>query len=367
MKKSGFASEIKIGKRKVGAGHPTYIIAEIGSNFDGDLKRAKHLAKRAKEAGADAFKIQLFSTPQIASQVGFESLPEFEAKWGQPVIDIYKAAEFPREWVKEIMDYCKQIGIDFISSTFDVDGVDLLEKYKVSVHKIAAPEISHLEFVEYIARTGKPTIMSIGAATLEEAEMAVKIFRKAKNDRLMLLQCVTGYPSPLEDSNLLAMQQLKDKFGTIVGFSDHTIGVEGGADDPLGGLTVPLGSVALGGKIIEKHVTDDRSRKEGTDHSFALTFEEFALMVKGVRGMEAALGDGKKRIMPSEKKWRVTQRRGMYAVRAIAKGQKITRDMLIMLRPAVGLPPPMLPKVLGKKAKRAIAAGHPIKPHDIGR
>lgn len=362
-----FAKEMRIGKHAVGEGHPAYIIAEIGSNFDGDLKRAKHLAKLSKEAGADAFKIQNFTAPKIVSNVGFSNLQvAFQAKWDKPVVEVYKAAEFPREWVKEVADYCREIGIDFFSSPYDYEAVDMLEKLKVPAHKLGAGEVDNLEFIEYVAKTGKPVILSVGAATMGDVEAAVKAVHKMGNNKLILLQCVTNYPSPLKDSNLKAMVEIGKKFNVLVGYSDHTIGKEGGSDDPLGGLTVPLGAVALGACVIEKHVTDDRSRK-GPDHPFALTMEELAQMVKGVRAMEAALGDGKKRLMPSEKETVVIQRRGMYAVRNIEKGEKFSRNMITYLRPAVGLRPPMIKAVIGKKAKKDIKAGDPIRKDDIGR
>lgn len=355
-----FAHAVRIGKRLVGPGHPTYVIAEVGSNFDGSLPRAKHLADLAKKAGADAFKMQNFTTPTIASEVGFGKLAAFQKKWKQPVIEIYRASELPHAWVKEIADHCKKIGIDFISSAYDEESVDVLEKARVPAHKLGAGELTNLEFIDYVAKTGKPLMMSVGAATMEEAERAVAVVRKAGNNTLILLQCVTSYPSPVEDANLLAMLSLRKKFGTVVGFSDHTIGKEGGADDPLGGLTVPLGAVALGGSVIEKHVTDNRSRK-GTDHPFALTMEEFARMVKGIRAMERARGTGEKKIMPSEKTWRTTQRRGAYALRDVKKGEKLVRDAIIFLRPALGFAPPELRSMLGKKMKRSVRAGQPIK------
>jgi pseudaminic acid synthase len=358
-----FQKEIKIGSHKVGVGHPTYIIAEIGSNFDGDLKRAKHLAKLCKQAGADAFKIQNFTAPKIVSNVGFSNLQvAFQAKWDKPVVEVY----IPREWVKEVADYCKEIGIDFFSSPYDYEAVDMLEKLKVPAHKLGAGEVDNLEFIEYVAKTKKPVIISVGATTMPEIEAAVKAVRKVGNNKLILLQCVTNYPSPIADSNLKAMVEIAKKFNVLVGYSDHTIGREGGADDPLNGLTVPLGAVALGGSVIEKHVTDDRKRK-GPDHPFALTMEGLKQMVDGIRAMESALGDGSKRLMPSEKQTVIIQRRGMYAVRDIKKGEKFTREMITYLRPAVGLRPPMIKKVVGKKAKKNIPAGHPIKANDVGR
>ncbi|MFZ3043657.1 MAG: N-acetylneuraminate synthase family protein [Minisyncoccia bacterium] len=360
-----FQRDMKIGSRRVGVGHPAYVIAEIGSNFDGSLARAKKLAKLAKEAGADAFKIQNFKAPKIVSAEGFKDLQvAFQAKWDKPVVEVYRAAEFPRAWLKGISDYCKKIDIDFFSSPYDIEAVDLLEKIKVPAHKLGAGEIDNLEFIAYVAKTKKPVIISAGAATLGEIGQAVAVMRKAHNDKLILLQCVTNYPSPIKDANLKAMVEIGKKFKVPVGYSDHTIGKEGGADDPLNGLTVPLGATALGACIIEKHVTDDRKRK-GPDHPFAITMEELKQMIQGIRAMEAALGDGKKRVMPSEKQTVVIQRRGMYATRDIKKGTKITRDAIVYLRPAVGLRPPLIQKVVGKKAKRDIKAAQPIRKEDV--
>lgn len=357
---------IKIGKRAIGEGHPAYIIAEIGSNFDGDLDRAKHLADLAKAAGADAYKIQNFLAPKIVSNVGFAGLKvAHQAKWDKPVVEVYRKAEFPREWIKELSGYCKKIGIDFLSSPYDTEAVDVLEKIGVAAHKLGAGEIDNLDFLTYVAKTGKPVILSVGAAMMQDVELAVKTIKKAGNDKIIILQCVTNYPSPVADSNLRAMVAMGKRFGVPVGYSDHTAGPSQGGDDPLQGLTVPLGSIALGGVMIEKHVTDDPSRT-GPDHAFALRLGgSFDDMVAGIRAMEKALGDGNKRIMPSEHETVVVQRRGAYAARAIEKGEKITSSMVIYLRPAVGVRPPEMKKMFGKKAKRAIAAGAPIKRGDI--
>src|SRR3989338_8841988 len=357
---------ITIGSHIVGRGKPAYIIAEVGSNFDGDLKRAKHLAKQCKKAGTDAFKIQNFLAPKIVSSEGFKNLQvAFQKKWKKPVVEVYKEAEFPRKWVKELADYCTGIGIDFLSSPYDEEAVDLLEAIDISAHKIGSGEIDNLEFLTHVAKTGKPVILSSGAATLPEIEVAVKTIRDTGNNRIILLQCVTNYPAPVADSNLRAMVALGEKFDVLYGYSDHTIGEEQGGDDPLHGVTVPLGAVALGACVIEKHVTDDPARS-GPDHPFAMTIGgSFKNMVLGIRALESALGDGKKRLMPSEKETVVIQRRGIYAGRAIQKGEVIRREHVEFLRPAVGLRPPHIAKVVGRRARRDIPSGSPIQRDDI--
>ena len=357
---------ISVGGRLVGDGQPTYIIAEIGSNFDGDLDRAKALALKCKEAGADAYKIQNFLAPKIVSQEGFKNLQvSFQSKWDKPVVEVYKKAEFPREWVKELSEYCKEIGIDFMSSPYDDDAIDLLEEIDIAAHKIGSGEVDNLEFLTRVAQTGKPIIIGVGAVTIDEVREAVTAIRTAGNDKLIVLQCVTNYPAPIADTNLRAMVAMGEKFAVLYGYSDHTIGPEQGGDDPLRGITVPLGAVALGACVIEKHVTDDPKRT-GPDHPFAMVIDKnFKDMCAAIRSMEKALGDGKKRLMPSEKETVVIQRRGIYAQKAIRAGEIIAREMIELLRPAVGLKPRDISRVIGAKATRDIAGGEPINNNDI--
>lgn len=338
-----------------------FIIAEIGSNFDGSLKRAKMLARKAKESGADAFKIQNFLAPKIVSEKGFKNLRvAFQSKWKKPVVEVYKSAEFPRSWVSVLKRYCDSIGIEFMSSPYDFEAVDLLEKNNITVYKIGSGEIDNLPFLRYIAKKGKPVILGCGAANVKEIERAVGAIREVGNEKIILLQCVTNYPSPIADSNVLAMQALAKRFKLIVGYSDHTIGREGGGDDPLLGKTIPLAAVALGGLMIEKHFTDDVKRK-GPDHSFAMEYDNFKLMVDSIRALEKGLGDGVKRIMPSEKKTAIIQRRGIYAKFPIKKGQKLLISHIEYLRPATFLRPADLNSILGKKAVRDISTGDALR------
>jgi sialic acid synthase SpsE len=357
--------QVKIGSRLVGDGCPAYVIAEIGSNFDGDLARAKELARLAKECGADAYKIQNFLAPKIVSNAGFKDLKlAFQAAWDKPVVEVYKKAEFPREWVREVATYCKEIGIDFFSSPYDTEAVDLLEDIGVVAHKIGSGEIDNLEFLQYCAKSGKPMILATGASTEEEIAKAVGAVHSMLNEHVILLQCVTNYPSPVGDANLRTLPAFRERYGTLVGYSDHTIGPGGRGDDPLGGLTVPLGAVALGACIIEKHVTDDRTRN-GPDHPFAMEMGDFKRMIDGIRALERALGDGKKRVMPSERETVVIQRRSAYAIRDIAAGETLRRDMIEYLRPAVGLRPEALHVALGRSIARALRAGEPLKEEDL--
>lgn len=357
--------KIKIGSKYIGEGEPAYIISEAGSNFDGDIERAKKLAKLSKEAGADAYKIQNFTAPKIVSAEGFADMKvAFQAKWDKPVVEVYRKAEFPREWIKEVADYCREIGIDFFSSPYDTDAVDELGRLNVPAYKIGSGEIDNVEFLKYVAKTGKPIIIGAGAATMKDIELAVNTIRRAGNEHIILLQCVTNYPSPLIHANIKAMVRMREVFGVEVGYSDHTIGKEGGGDDPLWGITVPLGAVALGGRVIEKHFTDDRTRT-GPDHSFAMDPHSFSLMVQGVRAIESALGSGKKAIMPSEKETVIIQRRGVYASRDIKKGERLTMQSVEFLRPALSMRPPEIKNIISKKAKKDIAKGKPLYRKDF--
>ncbi len=350
----------------VGPGHPAYVIAEIGSNFDGDLDRAKMLARLAKEAGADAYKIQNFLAPKIVSDEGFKDLKiGYQANWTESVVEVYRKAEFPREWVKEIADYCSQIGIDFMSSAWDTEAVDLLESVGVVAHKIGSGEVDNLEFISHVAKTGKPIFLATGTATNKEVAQAVETIRKAGNENIILMQCIVNYPSSVEEANLKAMVSMGQEFSVPFGYSDHSIGASGGGDDPLNGLLIPLGMAALGGCVIEKHVSDDPSRK-GPDHTFAMTFSHnFTQMVLGIHAMEKALGDGIKRTMPSEKDTAIIMRRGMFLTRDLAEGESIAREDIEMLRPAVGMRPPRITEVVGKKARYALKKGQPLHEADV--
>jgi sialic acid synthase SpsE len=358
---------IHIGKKTIGVGHPTYIIAEVGSNFDGNLERAKSLAKLAKELGADAYKIQNFLADRIASEIGSRgtALPSLKAKGLEvPLYEAYKGAEFPREWIKPVADYCKEIDIDFFGAPYDREAVELLEQIDVPVHKLGSGEIDNLEFLEYIAKLGRPMIISCGTATFQEVERAIATVRAAGNEQIVLTQCISNYPSSIADANIRAMAVMGEKLNVLVGYSDHTIGSEGNGDDPLSGITVPLGAVALGAVVIEKHFTDDRTLP-GPDHPFAMEPDDFRRMVQGIRTMEKALGDGEKRPTPSEEETVATMRRGICARVDIVEGATIERDMLEFLRPAVGLRPPEITKVVGKTATHAIPAGTPIYSGDF--
>ncbi len=340
---------ITIGNKKVGKNNPVFIIAEVGSNFNGSLEKAKELCDLALEAGADAVKFQSFLAEKIICKEAFDGLQlSFQAKWGKSVWEVYKAAEFPREWHEELNNYCKKKGIIFFLSPYDKEAVDLLIKIDSPCIKLGSGEISNLEFLKYVAAKGKPIILGCGSTNLSEIEEAVTAIRSTGNKDLILLQCITNYPSPIDQANIRAMLSIKKAFGTIVGYSDHSLGD-----------TVACAAVALGAKVIEKHFTFDKT-SEGPDHPHSLDVAEFKAMVQHIRDIEAALGSYVKFVVEAEKDTVFLQRRSLFAAKEINKGTKLTGDMISILRPQAGLLPKYKKDIIGLTTTRSLKKGDPI-------
>lgn len=354
-KNNQFPKVIEIGKRLVGEGQPSLIIADIGANFDGDLAKAKKLALAVKEAGGDVVKIQSFLANKIVSGKGFSSmaLKGVHGSWRKPVDQVFREAEFPRKWHKEFFDYCKKIGIIASSSPYDFEAVDLLDELGVDFYKIGSGDITWHEMLKYIAKKRKPIILATGASLLAEVDEAVRVIEKTGNRNLILLQCITNYPSKIASANINVLKTYKQAFGAIIGYSDHSPGD-----------VVVLGAVALGAKVIEKHFTLNKKDK-GPDHPHSMEPREFAEMVKKIRQLEKALGSGRKQVEKEESETVIVQRRGLYVNRAIAAGEKIKIGDIDILRPALGILPKFKAIIAGKKVKRDIKAGEPLKWEDI--
>lgn len=336
-----FPKIIKIGGRLAGEGQPVYFIADIGANFDGDLKKAKKLALAAKESGADCVKIQSFLASKIVSGPSFKKmkLKGIHGSWKKPIDEVFKEAEFPRGWHKELMYYCKKIGVDFSSSPYDFEAVDLLDEIGVDFFKIGSGDITWLEMLKYIAKKGKPMILATGDSTLDEVKEAVKNIEKTGNNQLILLQCITNYPSKIESANINVLKTYQKNFDIITGYSDHSPGD-----------IVVLGSVALGAKVIEKHFTLSKKDK-GPDHAHSMEPEEFRQMVEKTRLLEKALGSGEKKVEEEEFETVIVQRRSLHAKKDIKKGQIIGKGDIIELRPAIGVAPKDKNIVIGRMAK----------------
>lgn len=342
---------IRIGKQIIGDNQPCYIIAEVGSNFDGSIERAKKLIELAKDCGADAVKFQCFTTDKIISKEGFRGLKTgFQATWKKPVYEIYKNAEFPREWHDELFVYATKKKIHFLSTPYDKEAVDILAELGVPAFKIGSGDITWHEMLAYIAKKGKPIILGTGASTIAEIDEAIKVIRKEGNEEIILLQCVTNYPSHFESANIRAMKAMGEIFDVLVGYSDHTQG-----------CVVPLGSIALGACVIEKHFTDDKTR-EGPDHPFAMDGKEFKDMVTQIRILEKSLGSPVKDLYEEEKETSILQRRCLRAARDLVKGSKITEDMIDVLRPLAkdSLDSKYKAVILGLKLKVDMTKGKPF-------
>jgi len=353
-------NEIRIAERWIGASFPTYFIADIAANHDGDLERAKMLIHLAKEKGADAAKFQNFQAPKIVSQEGFDTLGKqlsHQAKWKKSVFQVYQEASLPFEWTPILKEECEKAGIHYFSSPYDFEAVDMLEPY-VPAYKIGSGDIDWLEMLAYIAKKGKPVLLASGAATIADVQRAVHTILPI-NPQLVLMQCNTNYTASLENFRYIHLNVLKTyqvMFPSLVlGLSDHT----------PGHATV-LGAVALGARVIEKHFTDDNQR-EGPDHLFAMNPTSWAEMVARTRELEAALGDADKRIVENEKETSVVQRRCLRAARDIKAGEKFTREMIDVLRPATpgAIKPPEIQQVIGCKALVDLPKGTALRWLDL--
>jgi len=324
----------------VGNGYGCYVIAEIGSNFDGSLIKAKKLIKLAKKCGADAAKFQSFKTEELLSRNGFERKSAFQSRWKKSVWQVYKDAELPRKWHKELNNYAKKIGIHFFTSPWDFDAVNLLKKLNVPAIKVGSGDITYLEILKKIGSLKKPIFLATGASTIKEVSDAIKAIKSTGNHKIVLMHSVTQYPSPIEQANLNVLQTLMKNFRLNVGYSDHSPG-----------SLVPLASVALGASVIEKHFSINPKSK-GPDHSHSMSAKAFAKMVYDIRTLEKALGDGRKRIEKSEKVTRIIQRRGIWTLKKIRKGEKFNINNIKPLRPVKGMSASKYKEILGRKAKR---------------
>ncbi|GAA0318711.1 pseudaminic acid synthase [Bacillus carboniphilus] len=346
---------INIGDFNIDRKSPTFIIAELSANHGHDINIAKRTIKAAKEAGADAIKLQTYTADTITIDCNNDY---FRIKsgtiWdGRTLYDLYKEAYTPWEWHEELMDYAKELGLICFSSPFDKTAVDLLESLNVPAYKIASFEITDVPLIEYVASKKKPIIISTGIATLSEIDDAVQACRRVGNDQIILLKCTSAYPAKIEDANLRTMQNLKETFNVEVGLSDHTLGV-----------TVPVVSVALGAKVIEKHFILDKSIG-GPDASFSLDKHEFKQLVDSVRDAEKALGRIDYELTVKKIKSREFSR-SLFVVKDIKAGDIFTEENVKSIRPGDGLKPKYIQSVLGKKAKQDISKGTPVSWAIIG-
>jgi len=352
---------IRIGDSTIGLGHPTYFIADIAANHDGDLERAKALINSCAKAGANAAKFQNFRAETIVSEVGFKALGSqtaHQSKWKTSVVDVYQAASLPMEWTRALRDECENAGIDYLTAPYDLALIEDLSPF-VAAWKLGSGDITWLENIERMAADTKPLLIATGAATLDDVHLAMDAARNFTSD-IVLMQCNTNYSGSLENFGHVALNVLKTyavEFPDLVlGLSDHT----------PGHATV-LGAVALGARAIEKHYTDDQDR-EGPDHGFSMNPVSWKDMVDRTRELELALGTEEKRVMDNEAETVVVQRRAVRAATAIPAGHVITKSDLAYLRPCPtdALPPFRDGDVIGKTAARDIEFGDCVRITDVG-
>ncbi len=341
------STNFKINDHQVGEDHDPYIISEMSGNHNNDINRAFKIIKAAKDAGADAIKLQTYTPDTITLDhdgPGFTSSGLWE---GKRLYDLYAEAMTPWEWHKDLFDYAREIDITIFSSPFDKTAVDFLESLNTPAYKIASFEIVDIPLIQYAASTGKPIIISSGLASLTEMQEAIDAVKSTGNSNIAMLHCVSGYPAPYNDCNLKTIPDMQNKLGVTIGLSDHSHGI-----------SAPVAAVTLGASIIEKHMTL-RRQDGGVDSNFSLEPKEFAAMSKACREAKQALGKVNYNLKKSEKE-NLNLRRSIYSCKEIKAGEIFTAENVRSVRPGFGLAPKHLPDLLGKVAKKNIPFGTPI-------
>lgn len=341
-------SQFEIAGRKIGKNHAPYLIAEMSGNHKGDINRAIKLIEAAKASGADAVKLQTYTADTITIN---SDRPEFqitEGLWkGRSLHDLYQEAHTPWEWHQQLFKHAADIGITIFSSPFDPTAADLLDELNAPAFKIASFEIVDIPLIKYVARLGKPMILSTGMASLGDITEAVAAVRDYPETPMLLLHCTSGYPTPPEDCDLQTITHLSEAFDVPVGLSDHTQGV-----------AVPVASVALGAVVIEKHFTLSRA-EGGVDAEFSLEPDEFSVMADACTMAWKAIGQVGYDIKASEASG-IQSRRSLYVVSDVAEGEPLSDQNVRSIRPGLGLRPKYLPDVVGRRAARDIKRGEPL-------
>ena len=339
---------IEIDGRLIGPGHPTYIIAEMSANHNGNFDRALSIIKAAKDAGADAVKLQTYTPETMTINEKNDFFRIAGTPWhGRSLYELYGEAYTPWDWQPDLKNAANKLGLDLFSTPFDKTAVDFLETMNVPAYKVASFENVDIPLLRSIATTGKPVIMSTGMATLEEITEAVRTLLESGCTHLALLKCTSAYPALPEDMNLQTITHLFKTFGTPVGLSDHTL-------DAI----IPVAAVALGACIIEKHLTLSREYP-GPDNAFSLEPQEFKIMVDAVRKVEKAIGEVHYGTCKNETDSRIF-RRSLFAVRDIKTGEKFSARNVRSIRPGYGLHTRHLEKIIGQCASRDVKRGTPL-------
>lgn len=343
------ATELKIGDRIVGPGHPAYLVAELSANHNGDLEHTLKTIRAMGEAGADAVKVQTYTADTLTIPCANEHFKIGGGTlWdGKTLHELYQEAAMPWEWTAELQQTAVELGMDFFSTPFDHTAVEFLEEHNVPVHKVASFELVDLPLLRSIAQTGKPIIASTGMATREEIEEAVRTIREAGGKQLALLKCTSAYPAAPEEMDLRTITDIADRFDVPAGLSDHTMG-----------HIVPVAAVALGACVVEKHFTLSRS-EPGPDSTFSMEPDEFRAMVDAIRMTEKALGKVNYQVSPKEAKSRVF-RRSLFVVKDVKAGETATAENVRSIRPGGGLHTRHLDEVMDRTFTADLPTGTPL-------
>lgn len=327
----------------------TYIIAEAGVNHNGDPLLAKKLIEEAKNAGADCVKFQTFKASQIVTKTSPKAKYQLEVTdKAESQYEMLKKLELDFEAYQELISYCKELEIDFLSTPYNLEDLDFLEQFELSAYKVASGQLTELPFLRAVARTNKTMLISTGMATLANVFDAVEAIKSEGNENIFVLQCTTNYPSKIEDANILAMQSIKEACGVRVGYSDHVTN-----------NYACFASVALGAEVVEKHFTLDKDM-EGPDHSCSLTPSEFKELVDGIRNIELSLGSKVKKPSQIELDNSLGMKRGMVVIKPIQAGEVLSKAHIGFKRPLQGIPINMLDTIIGKKVSKSLAIDQAI-------
>jgi N-acetylneuraminate synthase len=337
--------DFEVAGRAIAAGRPVFVIAEAGVNHNGDPALARALIDAAADSAADAVKFQTFRTAALTSRTAPKAAYQIEATGaGESQSEMLVRLELSTETLRTLQAHAAARGIVFFSTPFDEASADTLGALGVPMFKIPSGEITNLPLLRHIAAKGKPIILSTGMSTVDEVAQALAAIGDVADVPVAILHCVSAYPAPVGEVNLRAMDALRDRFGRPVGLSDHTLGVE-----------IALAAVARGAAIVEKHLTLDKNLP-GPDHRASLEPVEMTALVRGIRNIEAALGDGVKRPMPSELDTRRVARKSLVAARALRAGEELVKDAVAVKRPGTGISPAELERALGRRVRRDLAA-----------
>ena len=340
----------KIGNRMVGENAPTFIVAELSGNHNQDYNRALELVHAAKEAGADAIKLQTYTADTITIDCDDPIFQINEGTiWdGRTLYDLYQEAYTPWDWQPRLMEEANKLGMECFSSPFDFTSVDFLEEMNVPAYKIASYEINDIPLIRKVAKLHKPIIFATGIAYPEDIRLALDVCKEERNEDIFLLKCVSSYPTPYEEVHLNIIPTLANTYGCLTGLSDHTMGT-----------AVAVGSIALGAKMVEKHLTLRRS-DGGPDSAFSMEPEEFAKMVKDIRIVEKALGSTEYKLTPTQELEHGGSR-SLFVVKDIAAGELLTPDNIRSIRPGDGLHTKHYDEILGRQAAFDLKKGTPLK------